>query len=190
MELPYYLPGTFLPSEGRVFILQESHAEAMVGFGEEYPGARLMNTKESFRSRGDETSSPRWETNQGLRPKALTYDKSDFSQKVFCAHGPWGTGWLTTHPLKIPPATDIPELSSLPGPGLGKRKLGCGDWAGRPQCRAPGCLEQQPKAKQFSFPGCKKQINSAVQGIWAQLLLFLLFWCLPRSSALRRILGL
>lgn len=96
MELPYYLPGTFLPSEGRVFILQESHAEAMVGFGEEYPGARLMNTKESFRSRGDETSSPRWETNQGLRPKALTYDKSDFSQKVFCAHGPWGTGgeWL------------------------------------------------------------------------------------------------
>lgn len=71
--------GTFLPSEGRVFILQESHAEAMVGSGEEYPGARLMNTKESFRSRGDETSSPRWGTNQGLRPKALTYDKSDFS---------------------------------------------------------------------------------------------------------------
>lgn len=37
------LPETFLHLEQGIFVLQEGHAETMMGFGEEYPGARFMD---------------------------------------------------------------------------------------------------------------------------------------------------
>ena len=49
LQLPYHLPGTFLHLEHGIFALQEDHAEIMVGFWEEYPGARFMDTKESLK---------------------------------------------------------------------------------------------------------------------------------------------
>lgn len=95
-----------------------------------YKGAQIHGYKRVLKAHCDEASSLRWVANWGLKYKALTCGRVIFLRKSSVlvvpreVVGMAGCGF--TH-SRYPPATDIPECSSLPGPRGGDEqvRMGC-----------------------------------------------------------------